>query len=78
MSSAPAPAVERVVSPAQPARGRPGMIQQVAVLMGLVRSKNIVLTCENALKRGRPSVPRRSTFARNRQNSKRHSGVTLI
>ncbi len=32
MSSAPAPAVERVVSPAQPAPGRPGMIQRAAVL----------------------------------------------
>ena len=32
MSSAPAPAVERVVSPAQPAQGRPGMIQHAAVL----------------------------------------------
>ena len=32
MSSAPAPAVEPVVSPAQPASGRPGMIQRAAVL----------------------------------------------
>jgi 3-hydroxyacyl-CoA dehydrogenase len=32
MSSAPAPAVERLVSPSQPAQGRPGMIQQAAVL----------------------------------------------
>src|ERR1700761_6863737 len=32
MSSARAPAVERVVSAAQPSQGRPGMIQRAAVL----------------------------------------------